>query len=442
MPMITKLKSLLDFILGNKEKIESDRYFLIITCFTGSIFLLILCAFHIIESLSLGPVFIAAGASIAFFLLYYFLRFRSCFFFPKLIMTIAGLVMLDFTWYLKFLSTGPVLMFILVFGALVIWVWYGKQLIIMMTIYFLNIIVLFIIEELSPASIAAYPDPATRTTDIYLSFFFYASLMIFILLMVKKEYISQKDKAVKSDQLKSAFLANMSHEIRTPLNSIMGFTQLLRNEEDKEKKSLYLDIIGESSDNLLSLITDLIDLSKIEIGETNMNYSSFSIEEMFIRMKDVYSNELWRRKKGHVKISYVLAEGDYIMYSDPTRLKQILANLLSNAIKFTSKGEISFSCKLRGNDMVFIVKDTGAGIKPEVQNKIFDQFKKFDHDGINSEGTGIGLSIVDKIITLLDGEIWLESTFGIGTSFFFSIPYKKGILNPESSNESIEKGTI
>ncbi|MFA9211634.1 MAG: sensor histidine kinase [Moraxellaceae bacterium] len=209
--------------------------------------------------------------------------------------------------------------------------------------------------------------------------------------------------------MKSAFLANMSHEIRTPMNAIVGFSELLNDEDDAEKRAQYIQIIQSSSSNLLKLINEIVDLSKIEAGEMALSLSTFSIKAIFEEMMNIYSIELAHRNKAHVKLSYELPTGDFHVYSDPYRLKQILSNLLNNAVKHTNTGEIIVSCHLKKNDLHFSVSDTGTGIPLEDQEKIFDRFTKFNYLNNNSEGTGIGLSIVEKLIGLLSGEIWLKS---------------------------------
>jgi signal transduction histidine kinase len=372
--------------------------------------------------LKVAPVILAGSSSLVMLGLYYFVRFRKCLYIPKVILTGLGLIMLDFTWYSKFLSNGPVLFFILIFAALVIWVWQGKCLVILLVFYFLNLAVLGIIDSHTPEYLFKYPNPDKRSLDIFLSFFLYSSLLIILLLFIKKEFIRQKENAIKSDKLKSAFLANMSHEIRTPMNAIVGFSELLGNGSEPDNRQQYISIIQKSSYNLLRLINDIIDLSKIEAGDLEIKYSDINIRDLFVELKDLYSLDLIKREKSDVSISYIL-DGDLIFQSDPLRLKQVLSNLINNAAKFTSRGAITFGCEKIGRELIFSVSDTGTGIPEEDQKKVFDRFIKFNYHGMNTEGSGIGLSIADKFISLLGGKIWFNSTVGRGTNFFFSLPY-------------------
>jgi signal transduction histidine kinase len=420
------LRSLKLMVLGDIEKIGSERYFITVTCFLTSFFLLILCCFHLIENLKTGPVIFAGSSSIIVLGLYFLVRFGNCLYIPKLSLTVLGLVMLDLTWYSKFLSSGPVLLFILIMGALILWVWEGKSLFILLVAYFLNIVLLFIIEYYSPSSMLAYPDLKVRSIDIYLSLFFYSSLMILLLFIIKKDFVRQTEKAIRSDKLKSAFLSNMSHEIRTPMNAIVGFSELLENESNYVKRHQYTTIIKNSGNNLLKLINDIIDLSKIEAGDLQLNYSNFGVRDIFQEINEIYSLELLKKEKSDIKFGFRLPDGNFVIYSDPIRLKQVLFNLLNNSVKFTTKGSITFTCEKMKSELLFSVTDTGTGIPEEDQKKIFERFSKINYQGLNTDGSGIGLSIVEKIVGLFEGRVWLKSKPGEGTTFFFTIPFRSG----------------
>jgi signal transduction histidine kinase len=419
---MSKFNSILKYILGDVEQTDSERYFITVTCLVTSLFLMFLCCFHMIINLKIAPVFLAGSSSIVILGLYFLVRFGRCLYIPKLALTVLGIVMLDLTWYSKYLSNGPVLFFLLIMGALILWVWDGRSLAVLLTIFFLNIILLFIIDYNAPRELFIYPDSKIRSIDIFLSFGFYSTLMIFLLHIIKKDFVRQKERAIRSDKLKSAFLSNMSHEIRTPMNAIVGFSELLENEDDYVKRHQYINIVKNSGNNLLKLISDIIDLSKIEAGDLYLNYANFSIREMFDEIKQIYTLELLRKEKSDIQLSYKLPGGDLIINSDQIRLKQVFFNLLNNSVKFTSKGFISFSCEKKDGELFFTVSDTGTGIPEEDQKKIFERFAKFNYEGKNNEGSGIGLSIVEKIVGLFKGRVWLKSAVGEGTTFFFSMP--------------------
>jgi len=240
----------------------------------------------------------------------------------------------------------------------------------------------------------------------------------------KNELLEAKERAEKSDKLKSAFLANMSHEIRTPMNSILGFSELLEEETSESIRAQYLKTIQSNGDNLMKLIDDLMDLSKIEAGELTMRLSDFNVAEMFSDLKEIFSNELIKKGKHAVNLNYELPDGNMTIYSDQSRIKQVISNLLTNAVKFTVTGTITFDCRKGDNEFIFSVSDTGTGIPEDDQERIFERFTKFNYNSLNSEGSGIGLSIVEKIVTMLKGRIWLKSVVGEGSSFYFSIPDK------------------
>lgn len=238
----------------------------------------------------------------------------------------------------------------------------------------------------------------------------------------KHDLQEAKERAEKSDKLKSAFLANMSHELRTPMNSILGFSELLEVVRDEETKMQYLQIIQRNGQSLMQLLNDLMDLSKIEAGDLTMKKQTFSLNELFEELKEIYLKDIEKRKKEDIRLDYELPDGDIIVYSDPHRLKQVLSNLLSNAVKFTVKGSITFRCQKVMGDWIFSIADTGIGIPEEDQKSIFDRFIKYNYHSLNSEGSGIGLSIVERIVTMLDGKIWFKSAVGEGSTFYFSIP--------------------
>ncbi len=434
-----KLKSIFTSVIGNAEQIGAERYFVTITFFVASLFVVLVSSFHWGLGLSRVPVYMGAGVSLMLLGFFFLVRFGKCLFFPKLILTVGGIIALDFVWYTKYLSNGPILLYLFIFGALILWVWEGKALTVLLTFYFLNIAVLYFIEASAPAHLLKYPSDELRPVDIYLSAMLYSGLMIFLLYMVKKDFLRQKAQAIKSDRLKSAFLENMSHEIRTPMNAIVGFSELLGNGGNAEENRQYVRIIQNSGNALLRLIDDVLDLSRIEAGDMVLKYSGVNIRGLFVELKKLSDLELIRRDKNNVKLDFYLPDGDIVVCSDPVRLQQVLSNLLNNAIKFTSRGTITFSCEKKRDELVFSVCDTGTGIPKEDQKKIFQRFTRFNYLGLNTDGTGIGLSIVEKIVAIFNGRLWLKSVFGEGTTFYFSIPF----VNVETHDgASLQKDTI
>jgi signal transduction histidine kinase len=417
-----KPNKFVNFFFGDKEKMDSERYFIMITCLTATLFLIILSIVHLINGFRVQPFIMSSSSSVIMMALYFILRYTSYLFWPKLILTTIGIAFLDITWYVKYLSNGPVLFFVFAFGALVLWVWHGRALVVLLSIYFLNIVFLFFIDYTAASSLFDYPSPDKRMWDIYLSFFLYSALLIFLLYIIKRDFISQKEKAIRSDQLKTAFLSNMSHEIRTPMNAIVGFSSLIEDEKDQNTRAQYVDIIQNSSDNLLKLINDIIELSKIETADFQLIYEAFTIDQLFTAVKQIILNEQKKHKRSNIELIFNDSTTNKTIISDPRRIQQLLINLIVNALKFTEKGSVIIDAKLNNNLLQFTVKDTGIGIKPEDLPKIFDRFVKFDHHGSNKEGSGIGLTLVQHIVEILKGEITVESKENSGSTFIVSFP--------------------
>lgn len=224
-----------------------------------------------------------------------------------------------------------------------------------------------------------------------------------------------KEKAEESNRLKSAFLANMSHEIRTPLNAIVGFSSMLEEAEDQEEKHQYITIIEDNNKLLLQLISDILDLSKIEAG-------TFDIIPERVNAKQL-CNDLFQamQMKATPQVELLMKDNlpELTFTSDKNRLYQVLLNFVTNALKFTSEGSITIDYKIDGNEVKFSVQDTGMGIEPEKQEAIFSRFVK-----LNSfiPGTGLGLPICQSIVTQLGGKIGVESEPGRGSCFWFTHP--------------------
>jgi len=243
----------------------------------------------------------------------------------------------------------------------------------------------------------------------------------------KMELITAKIKAEESDRLKSSFLANLSHEIRTPMNAINGFTDLIINTDINETEKLeYLNVIEKSGKNLVSIIDDLIEMSKIDSNQITPNYTQVNLESCV--------NELYETVKVTIpnkSIEFILIKSsmpaEFNIITDDIKLKQVILNLLTNAIKFTDSGMVTFGYEIdeKNEQIHFTVRDTGLGIDEQEHQNIFDRFKRVDSDvSIKVGGLGLGLAISKAYVELLGGTISLESKVGEGSTFYFSIPLK------------------
>ncbi len=251
---------------------------------------------------------------------------------------------------------------------------------------------------------------------------------------INAELINAKIKAEESDKLKSAFLANMSHEIRTPMNAIMGFSGFLL-EPGLSKKTLgyYVKIINAGSQQLLSVISDIIDISKIEAGQITIDLELVNVNNLLKELFVIYKN-LAEPKNLSLYCSCEHPNDDIQVKTDGNRIKQVICNLLNNAIKFTTKGKIEFGYKIKENVLEFYVEDTGIGIVPENHEFIFQRFMQArqTNNQIHS-GNGLGLSISKALVEKLGGTITVNSKPGIGSTFIFTIPYVKGMENEVNS---------
>lgn len=247
----------------------------------------------------------------------------------------------------------------------------------------------------------------------------------------EKHMIEAKEKAEESDRLKSAFLANMSHEIRTPLNAILGFSELLvapENTISKGEKDQYFKLIFNSGNNLLKLMDDIIDISKIESDQIVLREKPCRIKLVINELLEHYQEILTLKNKKHITLE--IDEGsckkDITFITDRYRFKQIYSNLLDNAVKFTEKGTIKFGYKISEDDqLLFYVKDTGIGIEKRYSSLIFNRFRKVEQNSTKLyRGAGLGLTISKYLAEYLGGSIWVESESNAGSVFYFTLPYK------------------
>ena len=236
---------------------------------------------------------------------------------------------------------------------------------------------------------------------------------------IEEELRVAKEKAENLDRLKSAFLANMSHEIRTPLNAIVGFASLLIESDDKKERQDYVDIMQKNTELLLQLISDILDLSKIEAGTLDFTMDHLDIKSF---CEDIMRNyDIKEDKPVPVLLAPDLPE--YYIYTDKKRLMQVITNFINNALKFTNEGQImlEYRHKAESNEIEFAVTDTGMGIAPDKVDQVFDRFVKLNSF---SKGTGLGLSICRSIIKHLGGTIGAESEIGVGSRFWFTHPLR------------------
>ena len=236
--------------------------------------------------------------------------------------------------------------------------------------------------------------------------------------VIETELFEAKVKAEQSDQLKTAFLANMSHEIRTPLNAIVGFSALLGDESiSEEDRNVYMGIVNQNSDLLLTLIGDILDISRLETGKISFTLHP---ENIVAICQQVISTTAHGRKKD-VECVFNPPVESFILKTDSQRLSQVLINLLTNASKFTEKGTIALAFEIQKEQrrILFSVSDTGCGIPRERQERVFNRFEKLNEF---KQGTGLGLAICKQIVLRFGGNIWIDPEYTEGARFVFSHP--------------------
>jgi len=244
---------------------------------------------------------------------------------------------------------------------------------------------------------------------------------------IEKQLQEAKLQAELANQYKNQFLANVSHEIRTPVSGMVGFASLLRRENlDAETRKLYIDIIESSSKQLLNLVNDIIDISRIEAGELKINKAPCELHKILKETETLFEQLKHSRGKENLKIKLNIPEQNKELYivTDPDRLKQILINLIGNALKFTEEGGIDFGYEIENNRLKFYVSDTGIGMTEEDLKVVFERFKRTEQAHKKYDGTGLGLAITKGFLDLLGGSISVESGTGKGSLFTFNIPYE------------------
>lgn len=270
------------------------------------------------------------------------------------------------------------------------------------------------------------PDLLTRIQTFKGWFYVLITAVLFYSLL-KSHLVKLRNaeqKAIESDRLKTAFLQNISHEIRTPMNSIIGFSDLLKDKETTDsERTEFLEMIGKSSDQLLNIINEVLDISLIETGNISITKKRVQLnnlmDELYLVFKPLINKDiLFTEIKG-------LRDPLSLILTDGIKVRQILNNLLENAIKFTEKGHISFGYALENDELKFFIEDTGIGIHSDFHQKIFERFHKVGPENVKLyEGVGLGLAICKGNVDLLKGKIWIESEPDKGSNFFFTIQYE------------------
>ena len=274
-------------------------------------------------------------------------------------------------------------------------------------------------------------EPADTTT---IETFIYQAGIALHRKQIDNELMKAKIVAEESDRLKSAFLANMSHEVRTPLNGILGIAQVILKSETLDPNIRNdVKVIFESGNSLLSLIEDIMDVSKIEAGQLKVKHKPFLLNGLIDHLYSmflVHPHYLQKNvRQKNIELEYNIPNENVTIISDPVRLQQVFVNLIGNALKFTKKGLVHYGYTIKNQEIIFFVKDSGIGIPKDKTDQIFERFTQVDNTLARKfSGSGLGLAISKGLINLLGGKIWCESYLGKGSVFYFTIPYQPATM--------------
>jgi hypothetical protein len=257
------------------------------------------------------------------------------------------------------------------------------------------------------------------------------------------ELIKSKEKAEESDRLKTAFLHNISHEIRTPMNAIIGFSSMLNEPDlDKESQNSYIEIISQSSNHLLSIVSDIIEISNIEAGILKLSIKNADLNGLIKNLETHFGPKASEKSLEFI-INAGCKDSEAQIWTDEPKLTQVLFSLLSNALKFTARGKITMGYSMKENFIEFFVSDTGIGISKGQFKKIFERFYQVESTIARQyEGTGLGLSIAKAYVELMGGSIWLTSEPGTGSDFYFTIPYNRAETFNKNEPKMIKMDTV
>jgi signal transduction histidine kinase len=298
-----------------------------------------------------------------------------------------------------------------------------KQMMIWSAFLLTNLAGLLIILLSNPDLVGEYPSSHARTIDSFYSLIIALVIVLYFVLYSKRNYLRHFLKAKESDQLKNSFLANLSHEIRTPLNSIMGFSELLLDPNDREDLETKLKVINTNSEYLLCLIDDVLDLARIESGELPLVMENGNAVDLIRKLEIDYTQRIQNQCPQSIQLQYVDTGSKGEIRTDFKRMEQVFRNLLDNALKFTHNGYIHIYYTEEKERVIVKIQDTGIGIGEEEVETVFKRFVKGKQDlNRNHRGVGIGLSLCKQLLEAMGGDISVVSVKGQGSTFTFTLP--------------------
>ena len=416
-----KLRSIYLYIIP--EGINFRNRFSLKTIALGVLLSFVATLFNIIIDLDDKLIVFTGLSMIVFLWLYWLARFKNRYLIARKTFAVYMLLTLNFLWILNGGSKGPTLLIFQAIFALGLFIIPPRIFTMACFIFAFNITGLFILEYKAPHLILGYESTLDRILDLYLIAIVFLVSEIPLIYYANKNYKTERLKAERSEQVKSAFLANMSHEIRTPMNVLLGFSELLRDKDISEnEKNQYLDIIQKNGNVLLRILDNVLDLSKLDANSVKVKEKPVRLNSFFESLQMAYSQQA-EAKDITIKVQQDSNHHDLTIISDENILHQIFNNLINNAIKFTNKGHVTIGYFINenGSKINYFVKDTGIGIAPSILPFVFERFRQGD-ERLKREysGAGLGLTIAKALVELLRGKIWLKTAVNEGTTIYFS----------------------
>lgn len=423
--MIKKMiKKTINYFAVNDERLSLEHRLLLSTLIIGTIMGLVSALLNLLLTNSLIAALVPLLLAIVASILYYFARFKKASNTIAVITAIGGILGISFTWIFNGGINGPVFMFAFTFIILGLIIVPNKVKYYIIALFISVNLFILLIQLYRPDIIVSYPTEFSRWLDNLIGMLLSSIFVFLITRFVHKHYTIEKQRAEESNRLKSAFLANMSHEIRTPMNGILGFAELLKQPDlTSDQQQEYIGIIEKGGSRMLNIINDIVSISKIESGTMEVSNKESNINEQIEYIYTFFKPEA-EAKRMKLSIVDTLTVKEVIIKTDRDKVFAILTNLVKNAIKYSKEGEIKMGYIVKGDYIEFYVKDTGIGIPKDRQKAIFERFIQADiEDIVARQGAGLGLSISKAYVEMLGGEIWVESEEGIGSTFYFTLPY-------------------
>lgn len=369
-------------------------------------------------------IFAITGIGLCLFL-YWLGRYKGRLRLSQIIFVVYLFISFNSLWLLSDGSSGSTLLFVQGFLLLFIFFSSGRMQKVIVALMFLNMLVLFGVEYFYRDWIHAYESADQRTLDIFVMFLIFFVLELPVLVYAKRAIITERNHAIASESMKTQYFLGLSHEIRTPMNAILGFSELLGDDDlEPEYRKEYIDLINNNGRILLNLINNVLSFSKLENHDEELKTSVINAPELCRFLLDNMRSHF--PASGNVGFRMEVPSKEIIFECDSIMIYQVLSNIIFNAIKFTEKGEVVLVCTESAHYVTFSVGDTGIGIPKEHHDTIFTRFQQ-SHQTLKSsahQGAGLGLAICVRLVKLLQGKIWFESTEGKGTTFYVQVPKK------------------